>query len=370
MTAGSEGKEVWKVWNKGQTEAGYRRCSWIVWIIIFIIAIQIPMESQAQPKEAPKADDIIEYTALGDSIAKGYCADPEEEIVGYPEQIAEELQGRNTKTVRFSNYARNGLTTAKLNATVLAETEVQNSIREAQLITVTIGANDLMNQFKKVSQEILKNDTRFHTANEALTALQEGIEANPFLLVKVVGAISGWDYDSFEEEWIQAMDTIDNCRREDTPVFVTTLYNPVGNMELPGTLNAVVESLIGKMNKIIADDAVQRGYEVIDLQESDIAEYTQDDGLHPSQAGQNLIKKLIEQQMDMEQIAGPSADEEQKRAEAEQARIEQEEADRAQRAADRQTLYIMIILLVNAALLWVVTFLYRNKDKKGKTYDD
>ena len=115
-------------------------------------------------------DGILEYVALGDSISNGYSADPESEIISYPQLIANDLKEMAGEDVELSKDTKNGLTTTKLNSVILKRKQVQESLQKADFVTVTIGANDLMNQFKKVSKEILNNNTKFSTANQALAA--------------------------------------------------------------------------------------------------------------------------------------------------------------------------------------------------------
>lgn len=320
-------------------------------------------DSQKQENQALDSQDIC-YTAFGDSIPNGYNSDRESEIVSYPSLIAEELKTLSKKETELSNFSRNGLTTTKLNSQILTDGQVIESLSKADLVTVTIGANDLMNQFKKVAQEILNSDQKFYNVDAALKALQDGISANPLLLVKVVGAIGGWDYASFEKQWIEAIDTITMYKPENCQLVVTTIYNPVGKMELPGTLNAVVENVIGKMNNIIVDHAEEKGYKVAELYDSGIGDYTQPDGLHPSQTGQNLIKELIENQLDIEQVTGPIADEEaQKEAKetAARAKAAKEEKEK-QRAADRNKK--IAIGLTALVLLCMCFFIFRKRRKK------
>lgn len=277
----------------------------------------VVQESRTAPDES---DDRLYYVALGDSIPNGYCADQESEITGYPELIAEDIREISGEETELSKETKNGLTTTKLNKVILRRPEVQEELQRADVVTMTIGANDLMNEFKKVAREILNNETRFHTADEALQALQTGIRENPLLLLKVAGAISNWDYDSFEARWKETMDSINSARSEKSQFVVTTIYNPVEKMELPGTLNAVVNSVISKMNDIIWKHADEYGYQVVELLQSGIGELTQSDGLHPNQNGQNLICTLTEEQMDMSTF--------------EEIRAKKEAAVRAEQAAE------------------------------------
>ncbi len=39
------------------------------------------------------------------------------------------------------------------------------------------------------------------------------------------------------------MDTISSCKKEEAQIVVTNIYNPVKQMELPGTMNQVVEDI-------------------------------------------------------------------------------------------------------------------------------
>lgn len=319
-----------------------------------------------------REEELLYYTALGDSIPNGYCADDTPELISYPSLIAQDLQTVNHTNTELSQFTKNGLTTEKLNTLYLALPEKQEALSKADIITLTVGANDLMNEFKKVSREILDTQTSFHTAGEALQALQDGISGNPLLLVDVASAITGWDYDSFEEQWVLAVETIHHFRKNDSQMAVTAIYNPVENAELPGTLNAVVKNLIAKMNAIIYEHAEEYDYQVVDLLNSDIAEHTQSDGLHPDQQGQELIRNLIESALDMQivQITDTSDGEQSEDAKLVEERIaaEKKAADlKAQKAARERLIRrsilaggVILLILLAAALI------SRIKHKKKK----
>lgn len=305
--------------------------------------------SSSQPDGG--TDEIICYVALGDSIPNGYYGKQEPEIVGYPVLLAGDLQKISGRRVHLGQFTKNGLTTKKLNANMLAEPSVQDQIAQADLITLTIGANDLMNQFKKVSREILGNQTRFATADEALTALQDGIEENPLLLMSVASEISGWDYASFEEQWLLTMENIKEYQSPDTQLAVTTIYNPMETRELPGTLNAVVEGVISGMNEIIQNHAQEYGYQVVDLFDSGIEEHTQSDGLHPNQTGQDMIRVLIEHELDLEAFQSEAADEEAIRKLEEAAAKKAEEAERKRQQEQRKRILYKTVAAGTVILL-------------------
>lgn len=319
---------------------GYaRKVKWGLLSVLFLICVTFSGQRvSAEEIQMPDltGDGPVWYIALGDSIPNGYYGAGETEVTCYPILLAGDLHKISGREVWMSRYTKNGLTTKKLNSTVLEEPEVQQMLSQAELITLTIGSNDLMNEFKKVSREILNNQTRFYTADEALAALQEGIAENPLLLMNIASAIGGWDYSSFEEQWVLAMDRIATCRREDAQMTVTTIYNPMEGRELPGTLNAVVESVISGMNEIMWEHAEEYGYRVVDLFDSGIEELTQSDGLHPNQDGQDMIRMLTENELDLSEFQSQESDEEVLRMQKELEEAAQKKAQEAEQKRQQE----------------------------------
>lgn len=78
---------------------------------------------------------------------------------------------------------------------------------------------------------------------------------------------------------------------------MTNIYNPVKQMELPGTMNQVVEDIIGNMNRILEKRSSEYGYQIADLANSQVTKHVQKDGLHPDQAGQDLIAEIVRAQI-------------------------------------------------------------------------
>lgn len=356
---------------------GYvRRAKWIWMSAVFLICVmlmggRVSAEEEIQSAGTEK-DGPVWYIALGDSIPNGYYGAGESEVTSYPILIAGDLHKVSGRDVWISRFTKNGLTTKKLNSTMLLETDIQQMLSQAELITLTIGSNDLMNEFKKVSREILNNQTRFYTADEALAALQDGIAENPLLLMNIASAIGSWDYSAFEDQWVLAMDTIALCRREDAQIAVTTIYNPMKGRELPGTLNAVVESVISGMNEIIWKYAEEYGYQVVDLFDSGIEDLTQSDGLHPNQEGQDMIRMLMENELDLSEFRDQESDEEVLRMqkeleEAAQKKAQEAEQKRQQQRRKRVLIGVGIGAAVCLVLAGIVLLVRRNRRKKRGT---
>ena len=235
----------------------------------------------------------LHVTVLGDSIAKGYSGDEAVEIECYGSLSAQRIAEEAGEPYSYQNFAKNGLDSAGMNEKILPREDVQESIASADIIFITLGSNDLLNECKSVVQEILNTDKKFRSADDALEILEEAVQENPFLILKIINALSGWDYQSFETEWISMMDTLCDLKKEEAKIVVTNIYNPVANLELPSTMNQVVEDIIGNMNSIIDDHAGRYGYGVADPFGSEISDHVQEDGLHPDQEGQRLIADLV-----------------------------------------------------------------------------
>ena len=235
----------------------------------------------------------LHVTVLGDSIAKGYSGDEAVEIECYGSLAAQRISEEAGEPYSYRNFAKNGLDSSGMNEKVLIREDVRESIASADIIFITLGSNDLLNECKSTVQEILDTDKKFRSADDALEVLEEAVKENPFLILKIINALSSWDYQSFETEWISMMDTVCGLKKEDAKIVVTNIYNPVANLELPSTMNQVVEDIIGNMNSIIDDHADRYGYAVADLFGSEISEHVQDDGLHPDQEGQQLISDIV-----------------------------------------------------------------------------
>lgn len=257
---------------------------------VFILTVVMCMQ-QVLPVKA--WDEMITCTILGDSIAKGYSSDKVNPIKCYGRIVTEQLSEEYGTWFDYRNFAKNGLDTTGLNEKILSRDTVKWSLNKSDVILLTMGSNDLLNEFKREAQEILNSDTKFRSASQAVGELKDGVKKNPLIVFKIIDALSNWDYESFESQWIRAMDTITQQKKDSAQIIVTNIYNPISNVEMPGTLNKVVQNIIENMNLIIEKRAAEYGYEVIDLYQSNVAAFVQGDGLHPSQEGQEMIAQMV-----------------------------------------------------------------------------
>lgn len=301
-------------------------------VTAMLTAAVLAAAMSGMPLCAQEADveEPLCITVLGDSIAKGYSADKNEEITCYGEIVTEEMAAETGMEYEYHNYAKNGLDTTGLNGKILTQDVVLENLAEADAVFLTMGSNDLLNAFKTTAQEILNSDTSFRSADEALKEVEEGVKKNPLIIFKIIDALSNWDYDAFEGEWVKAMDTLHQTMNEDAQLIVTNIYNPLKNMALPGSMNKVVETIIQNMNEIIEQRSEEYGYQIADLFESKVTAHVQKDGLHPDQDGQKLIAGLVKAKvqgkaLQEEAVDGPAIKGEEMKEEAD-SKTEKEES--------------------------------------------
>lgn len=243
---------------------------------------------------ADNSSKIIKYTALGDSIAKGYTVSEDDDLKGYPRLLAEDME-RDKVSVSLSEYTKNGLTTEGLCEIYLSDIKVREDLKEADLITVTIGANDLLKKFRQLYQEVIGGDIETQKMGTVLENIRKEAADNPEFLEEAAEIIGTWDCDAFEKDWKRTMESIRRNRNEDTQVIVTTIYNPVGEIEALGVLNQMIAKTIGRMNQVIIGNSEEYGYQTADLSEAEIEEHLQPDEIHPDQYGQRMIMEIIKE---------------------------------------------------------------------------
>ena len=84
----------------------------------------------------------VNYVALGDSESAGY------EYVGlegvkYSDYLANDLK-KSSHLGNYNNFAKSGATLAEQHEMVLESISVQEKLKDSDLITLTLGANDLL----------------------------------------------------------------------------------------------------------------------------------------------------------------------------------------------------------------------------------
>ena len=250
------------------------------------------------------------YVALGDSIADGYgLADDEQ---SFPELVAAE-RGYDLKKVTSSE----GWTSADL-LTQLSDEGVAAEVAAADVVTITVGGNDLMGAlYEYLAAQV---DGGFVTAEKIEEMLTDGNGeldlGNPAVSL-VMGALAGFPVSEQASAAITELGanltSIVSCIKAANPdatIVITNQYNPYGHLDDAavvavvsafeqgvGTLNTALQSLATSAGVPVADV-----YAVFDASETAPCNaWVQDSkanlDFHPNALGHELIAQAVEEKL-------------------------------------------------------------------------
>jgi lysophospholipase L1-like esterase len=150
-------------------------------LIISSLFVSIPFTASAKNIKKEQFD----YVALGDSLAAGrtpYGVDQD----GYVDLLASRFE-QSQYNVELYNYGVSGYRTTNVMAQLL-NPSVQESIRNAELVTIDIGANDLLAELAKVQANPTFAPTVLKGIGERIfVILSEVDKINPDTKVYVMG---------------------------------------------------------------------------------------------------------------------------------------------------------------------------------------
>lgn len=204
-------------------------------------------------------DKVNLYLALGDSITRGYGVPSS---ASFPTLYADFLR-RHDPYLRLLNLGVNGLTTNGLLASLQYNHDLRQSVSEAELITLTIGSNDLLHLIRNPHQTMNMSQlpTIFNHLNKTLALTGAELRhLNPRATIKVA-----------------------------------TLYNPLpaGPYAL---YMALAQGVIDNANRIIVTWARHYGFIVVCLDRVFRGKehlLISPDYLHPNAAGYQVIAKAF-----------------------------------------------------------------------------
>ena len=229
------------------------------------------------PSPAPPAVDgefdTVTYVALGDSLATGAGA-----TTSYVEVYADGVEARTGVEVAITNLAVNGWTSTDLLDALRQDETMRTAVAGADLVTVDIGANDLLRAIPVYASEQCGGDDNLQCLREA-TAL-------------------------VEVQWAAILDEILDLRDGDTTGIATIdLYQPfVGNPRVADDLDAL-RPVMAELNAVLTSGAEARGIPVARVHTAFHGPDGTDDpteaflisvdGLHPSNAGHAVIAQEL-----------------------------------------------------------------------------
>jgi lysophospholipase L1-like esterase len=206
-------------------------------------------------KTRASREGSLHYLALGDSVALGKGAPR-----GYAAEVADRLE-RHHLPVQLDNQGVSGQTSSQL-WEALHKPEMKRKIRQADLITITIGGNDVLKVALKRSQPW-----------EAFSS-----------------------FDEIRDGFVRHLNQILTLIRQENPtavVLVTSLYNPVPPDALYFPLT---EKLLDNWNTALSQTvSAQPGCIVVQIDDLLRPEHRDwlADQIHPNTRGHRLIATAI-----------------------------------------------------------------------------
>lgn len=150
-----------------------------------------------------------QYTAIGDSLTTGFGALPGSGFVPVYRRMAEvRLRG----FVAYTNLGVNGLTSTELERRVSRNSSFRQGIKEADILTISIGGNDLI-QASKAAQAQPSNTSRilrealqdckqnFSNVIDQVYRLKSGY-GQPYI-IRVVGLYNPYPRIGEATDWVQ-----------------------------------------------------------------------------------------------------------------------------------------------------------------------
>lgn len=108
------------------------------------------------PKSDPKLTKVdflkqstktLNYVAIGDSLTQGVGDTTDQG--GFVPILAQALESKYGYTVHSENYGISGNTSAQILSRMKKQTKIQSALKKADLMTVTVGGNDVMAVIRK-----------------------------------------------------------------------------------------------------------------------------------------------------------------------------------------------------------------------------
>ena len=219
------------------------------------------LDKLVQAKEEPDktTESGFQMTALGDSIAYGSNA---EKGFGYTDLFYTSIKERkNLDTAELANLGKPGRNSSELLRNIRTNKNTIDSLLKADVITISIGGNNLLRPVKAALAEEYQLDGKAAGFERELTRLLLKKENRDKLKTVIASAVPGMDtgVKQFRKDWPKIIGLIRELAPE-AEIYVMTVYNPL--MEADPYFKTV-NKRIQNLNKVILDGP--ESYQVVDI---------------------------------------------------------------------------------------------------------
>lgn len=216
-----------------------------------------------QEKNSMKLENETKYIALGDSIAFGLSADSNK---GYVELFKDYLiSTKQYNELALNNLAVPGYKSSDLLDKLKNEDKIRKAVRQANIITISIGGNNLLSPIIKAIASKYQMDSKEPNFVTKLTKTLgadskweeklEVLQNDPDLMKALNEGVK-----NFKVDWPETIKEI-NKLNPHSKIYVMTLYNPL-KTNTPALYNTF-EELIQQINGEIRNSTYN--YEIADV---------------------------------------------------------------------------------------------------------
>ena len=251
-----------------------------------------------------KAKPTLTLTALGDSLTFGVGDTTDKG--GYVGLIKTKLEQKQALTVITHNYDKTGDRSDQIKQRVLASKQLQSDLKKADVITMTVGGNDLMKVLQqnfnslaenKLSNAMPKAKAQYATELQSLlTTVRQYNKTAPIFLISVYNPFYVYfptltQIQQYTDEWNEvAKDTIAN----EAKIYFVDVNKQLSEGQYYGRskatlqknattdLNEVADS---KLEQLLSDDKEKNDY------------LSDEDHFHPNDKGYRYITARLYQVM-------------------------------------------------------------------------
>ena len=248
-------------------------------VCFFLVNWLLPSAEPVMTKPSTSAKKkVVTYVAIGDSLTKGVGDSTNQG--GFVPLLAQSLTNETGLEFKAINYGVSGNTSGQILSRMQEKKEIRKDLKQAQLLTITIGGNDLR---KAILEDTSNLDLdRFEKASKAYEKnLKQIIELarkdNPDLPVYVVGIYNPLYLNFPDLTELQTLVDQWNQRTEETlSAYQGVYFIPINDLLYKGIdgKSGVTESELGK--ETVTNDALY-----------------DEDSFHPNNTGYEIMKEAV-----------------------------------------------------------------------------
>lgn len=251
--------------------------SLLVFVFLFRALLPTASPRMTKPKMATK-EVTYTYVALGDSLTEGVGDSTKQG--GFVPILAQSLSNENDGQYQPVNYGVAGNTSAQILDRLKKQTDLQKDLKQARVMTLTVGGNDLrkvvVDHLSDFSLSDIQKPLKSYTVNlkEIITKARKD---NPHLPIYVVGIYNPLYLNFPELTSIQtAVDRWNETTEETIAQFDQVYFVPINDLLYKGIDGKMGVSEISDGKTTVINDAL---YE--------------EDSFHPNNTGYEKMKQAI-----------------------------------------------------------------------------